>query len=198
MELKRAARDITGKRRDLPGHKSVRIGIQAAAGYAFAMGILEKYRQAEEDDLPSASFVYLDPQGLEEEQEAVRELAAQISVLNRIRISYFNQSYERKYYWNVRMHCEQLLLRLSGSTALSREARELRELYTELVREQEGVFLQPHGGPETQGHPGSRDQKNPGEGSGVRQSRKKEIEQRLQEILYRAGKRPECFRRCRM
>ena len=191
MELKRAARDITGKRRDLPGHKSVRIGIQAAAGYAFAMGILEKYRQAEGYDLPSASFVYLDPQGLEEEQEAVRELAAQISVLNRIRISYFNQSYERKYYWNVRMHCEQLLLRLSGSTALSREARELRELYTELVREQEGVFLQPHGGPEAQGHPGSRDQKNPGEGSGVRQSRKKEIEQRLQEILCRAGKRAE-------
>lgn len=140
MELKRTARDITGKRRDLPGHISVRTGIQAAAGYAFAMGILEKYRQAEGYDLPSASFVYLDPQGAEEEQEAVRELAAQISVLNRIRISYFNQSYERKYYWNVRLHCEQLLLRLSGSTALSREVRELRELYTELVREQEAFF----------------------------------------------------------
>ena len=193
MELKRTARDITGKRRDLPGHISVRTGIQAAAGYAFAMGILEKYRQAEGYDLPSASFVYLDPQGAEEEQEAVRELAAQISVLNRIRISYFNQSYERKYYWNVRLHCEQLLLRLSGSTALSREVRELRELYTELVREQESVFLQSHGGPEAQGYPGGGDRKEPGEGSGVRQSRKKEkeLEQRLREILRHADKRAE-------
>lgn len=47
MELKRTARDITGNCRDFPGQKNVRIGIQAAAGYAFAMGILEKYRQAE-------------------------------------------------------------------------------------------------------------------------------------------------------
>ena len=73
MELKRTARDITGKRRDLPGHISVRTGIQAAAGYAFTMGILEKYRQAEGYDLPSASFVYLDPQGAEEEQEAATD-----------------------------------------------------------------------------------------------------------------------------
>lgn len=142
MELKRTARDITGNCRDFPGQKNVRIGIQAAAGYAFAMGILEKYRQAEGYDLPSASFVYPDARREEEDREAVRELAAHLSFINRIHISYLNQSYERNYYWNMRLRCEQLFLRLSGSTVFGREVRELREIYQELAREQEAASAQ--------------------------------------------------------
>ena len=71
-----------------------------------------------------------------------RELAAHLSFINRIHISYLNQSYERNYYWNMRLRCEQLFLRLSGSTVFGREVRELREIYRELAREQEAASAQ--------------------------------------------------------
>ena len=191
MELKRTARDITGSRREFPGRKSVRIGIQAAAGYAFAMGILEKYRQAEGYDLPSASFVYPDSRREEEDREAVRELVSQLSFMNRIRVSYLNQSYERKYYWNVRLHCEQLLLRLSGSAAMGREVRELREMYRELVREHERAVLQTSG---RQTVPESRGEKDPHRREAFSEEDRKladRKEQRLKEILRQAERKTE-------
>lgn len=82
------------------------------------MGILEKYRQAEGYDLPSASFVYPDARREEEDREAVRELAAHLSFINRIHISYLNQSYERNYYWNMRLRCEQLFPAAFGQHCL--------------------------------------------------------------------------------
>ena len=111
---------------------------------SFAESIIAKYRSADDQELPSADFVY-PKYGERDAGEALAEVSRQLILMNRIRIQMNVRNYQimRRYSLTVSARCDQLLnmlqMRTNVYSGVSQASiRELMQIHKELREQIDG------------------------------------------------------------